>query len=729
MIFCMKRLSTEPKPILFALASLLCTSTVWAVDDLEQQVSDKSKVTQPVVKKSAAETTTPSVSIMADASFLIVADAKASIGAVDNYQAVTANDKLSSPDAAVFENEKSKNAEAQPAIELKTVWVVAKPIIEENQLDSFSATSSVVTQDQVRDQNAIDLASALRRTPGVQISRYNPVGAFGGDQGGAVFIRGMGASRPGSEIKTYIDGVPFYMGVWNHPLLDLLPVNGMQSITVYKSPQPQINGNNFASINLQTKRAMEDGVHGNARISAGSFGTVIEQADLVGRQGDLDFALAQGFAKSNGQRTNADGELNNVMGRIGLRINENWTTGASFLYVDNKARDPGDNQVAAPTVAPQYNTQAGMVTANVSHAHGDWRGEFRLYSNSGEGNWLNQPAPDGDTLSKFRMSGLRWKEQFSPWASGTVIAGVDHDKISGDVQFNRVAPASQSNFDAPTFKITSPYVSLNQQIALNHDWSLVPSAGVRFYDHSEFKSKSAPHAGLSLVSEKLTVFANVSRGINYPGMETTVLSSLIPALGTSWKQLSAEELDHAEIGLKFLPTESTQIDVSVFNDKVKNRYVFGFPPDVPPPPQFINLGSYRMRGTELAIRQTIARNWTAFGGLTLLDPSIDNLPYAPKRAFTAGMNGKIGPIRIAFDTQYQSEVWALNRSRNAGVINTDKVSGFTIANTRVSYPVSGLGKKGEVFAAVENLFDRTYAYRPGYPMPGRWGQVGLSASF
>ena len=116
MIFCMKRLSTEPKPILFALASLLCTSTVWAVDDLEQQVSDRSKVTQPVVKKSAAETTTPSVSIMADASFLIVADAKASIGAVDNYQAVTANDKLSSPDAAVFENEKSKNAEAQPAI-------------------------------------------------------------------------------------------------------------------------------------------------------------------------------------------------------------------------------------------------------------------------------------------------------------------------------------------------------------------------------------------------------------------------------------------------------------------------------------------------------------------------------------------------------------------------------------------------------------------------------------
>jgi iron complex outermembrane receptor protein len=38
-------------------------------------------------------------------------------------------------------------------------------------------------------------------------------------------------------------------------------------------------------------------------------------------------------------------------------------------------------------------------------------------------------------------------------------------------------------------------------------------------------------------------------------------------------------------------------------------------------------------------------------------------------------------------------------------------------------------KKGEVFLAVENLFDRDYEYRPGYAMPGISGQLGLSASF
>lgn len=612
---------------------------------------------------------------------------------------------------------------------LPTLIVTAHPIIEAVNIDPFSSTSVVVTEDQLRDQNALDAASALRRTPGVQISRYNPVGAFGGGQGGAIFIRGMGVSRPGSEIKTFIDGLPFYMGVWNHPLLDLLPINGMRSITVYKSPQPHINGNNFASINLATRRASADGVQGDARISVGSFGTVIEQSNLIGRQGNFDYLLAQGYAKSDGHRANADGELNNVMGRLGWRLNEHWSIGTSFLHVDNQAHDPGDSRVPAPALAPQYNTQASMLSVHVSHVHGHWRGDLRLYRNSGVGNLLHQPAPDGDSLTTFRMSGLRWQEQFSPWAGATVLSGIDVDQISGSVAFHRIVPAPSTSFATPSFKISSPYVALKHSIALNQNWTLLPSAGLRFYHHSQFPSQVAPHAGLSVLSERLTVFANVARGINYPGLETPLLAALITSLGTSWKQLSAEQLDHAEIGVKFAATQRTQIDASIFHDHVKNRYIFGFPPDVPVPAQFLNLGAYRMRGAELAIRQALHRHWSVFGGLTLLSPSIDNLPTTPQRALSIGVNGQVSKLRIAFDAQYQAPVWAMSRERAAGAVNTERVGGFMVAHARLSYPLRHFGKKGEVFVALENLFDRTYAYRPGYPMPGRWGQIGVSASF
>ncbi len=622
-------------------------------------------------------------------------------------------------------------AGAEEFIALPDISVTAHPIVEEIAVDAYSSTSAVVTENQLRDQNAIDLASALRRTPGVQISRYNPVGAFGGDQGGAVYIRGMGVSRPGSEIKTYVDDVPFYMGVWGHPLLDLLPVNGMQSITVYKGPQPQINGNNFASINLETKRATEDGIHGDARLSGGSFGTVVEQANLVGRTGAVDFMLAQGYAKSDGHRHGSDGELQNVMGRIGAQFDEHWRADVSVLYVDNKASDPQDARFAVNPITPEYKSQATMLTASISHKYDNISGSLKIYSNRGEGNLYNDNRPMvgwGTFLSGFDMSGLRWKEAFSLWSGGTVLAGLDVDRISGDVN----GPNTGGKVNMPDFRITSPYIAVSQAINVSDSWVLVPSVGARFYDHSEYSSKTAPHAGLSLVSDKATIFANVSRGINYPGLEGPAIQAAMPAhlfAGTTWKQLSAEEVNHSEIGFKLTPTEAMQIDASVFHDTVKNRYVYDLNFGNFGNNTFYNTGGYHTNGLELAIKQKISTDWVAFGGLTLLNPSIDNLPYTPKSAFTAGLNGKIGPVKLAVDAQYQSQVWALNSDRNTLHPNTEKVASFTVVNARASYPLPALGKKGEVFLAVENLFDRNYEYRPGYAMPGVFGQLGVSASF
>ena len=623
----------------------------------------------------------------------------------------------------------SGRAFAEINIALPDVVVTAHPIVEEIQLDAFSSTSALVTEDQLRDQNAVDLAAALRRTPGVQISRYNPVGAFGGDQGGAVYIRGMGVSRPGSEIKTYIDDIPFYMGVWGHPLLDLLPVNGMQSITVYKSPQPQINGNNFASINLETKRATEDGIHGDGRLSGGSFGTVIEQANVVGRTGPVDFMLAQGYAKSNGDRPNSDGELKNVMERIGTQFDSHWRADVSVLYVDNKASDPQDARGTINPITPEYKSQATMLTASVSHKYENLSGSLKIYRNQGHGDLYNDNRSGGwgTFFTDFDMSGVRLKEQVSLWTGGTVLAGLDVDKISGKVKGQFTGPFTGEAENMPNFRTTSPYLAVSQDIKVNEVWNLVPSAGIRFYRHSEYESKSAPHAGLSLVSEKATIFANVSKGINYPGLEAPAIQAALPFLftGTSWKQLSPEELNHAEIGLKLSPIDGTQVDISVFNDQIKNRYVYDFAHST----TFFNLGGYHTNGAELSIKQTLGQGWTAFGGLTLLDPSINNLPYTPKTAFTAGLNGNVGLVKIAIDAQYQSQVFALNRDRNISNPNTEKVASFTVVNVRGSYPLPALGKKGEIFVALDNLLDEKYEYRPGYAMPGISGQLGVSASF
>jgi iron complex outermembrane receptor protein len=84
---------------------------------------------------------------------------------------------------------------------------------------------------------------------------------------------------------------------------------------------------------------------------------------------------------------------------------------------------------------------------------------------------------------------------------------------------------------------------------------------------------------------------------------------------------------------------------------------------------------------------------------------------------------------VSVDAQYQTSIYTQNLARNSAFTNTTKVDGFAVANARISYPIPELGKKGEVFVMVENIFNQQYSYRQGYPMPGTWGSIGLATSF
>ena len=617
---------------------------------------------------------------------------------------------------------------------LPEVRVTASPVIDSNTTDNFGSIRTDVTAEQVRDLGAQDLAGALRRTPGMTISRFNPVGSFGGDEGGGVFIRGLGASRPGSEIKTYIDGVPFYMGVWNHPLLDLLPLNGMERISIYKGPQPQVVGNTFGAIDLTPRKTRREGMSGNLRLSAGGFNTFIEQADVAGRGGDWDYSFAQGYAKSDGHRADAGGKLANAMGSVGYRINPQWSIGLTLLHAENKVSDPGQEGLPA-TKTGQFNTRGDLAGLTVRHDHGWAKGSFKIYQNSGSGQWRGQPAAPapaatGDTLSAFRLSGVKLREQLKPWKGGEIVAGLDIDSMGGDVTFNPVAAAS-SNFRGQTIRVTSPYSAINQTLELGGGWSAIPSAGVRSYRHSELGGATAPHAGLIVRNaDSLALRANVSRGINYPGLDVVVLSTIVAggALGQTWRTLSPERLDHTELGFTWTPSASTTVDFAAFKDRLKNRYMFAFPPAVAAA-TFINLANYDVRGTETTIQHQFSRSWQVFVGITTMQSTRADLPYAPKSVFVFGNTVSHGAWRVSVDAQYQTSMYVLQQARANGSINGASVPGFATANARVSYALPALGPRGEVFASVENLFNAKYAYRPGYPMPGTWGQVGVNLSF
>jgi iron complex outermembrane receptor protein len=174
------------------------------------------------------------------------------------------------------------------------------------------------------------------------------------------------------------------------------------------------------------------------------------------------------------------------------------------------------------------------------------------------------------------------------------------------------------------------------------------------------------------------------------------------------------------------------VDVSVFQDEISKRYIWsGFYMGAianPASGTWSNaFPTYRISGSEAAIKHAISHDWMVFGGVTTLDSSLSNLPYAPKTAFSFGVNGQINGYRLALDGQRQSSMYSLTQDR--GSFTPSKVDGLTVANARIARPVAALGKRGEVYLAINNLFDAKYQYNAGYPMTERNVRVGVIASF
>lgn len=620
-------------------------------------------------------------------------------------------------------------AEENATLLLSPMEVVSTPIIEGNQVDNFGSLSTEVEESQIENLEAHDLGNALRMSPGVTISRYNKIGSFGGGEGGAVFIRGMGASRPGSEIKTYIDGIPVYMGVWNHPLLDLLSINPARSITVAKSPQPQNFGNALAAIDLEPKSRRRPGYTTEIKLSGGSYSTLIQSAEHGGKKGPFDYYIGQGYKTSDGHRDHSGGTMRSSFGRVGYELNESWQTSFFGLLTDNEAEDPGPKGDEAASADEVYETSALLGAATLSHDHARAHGELKLYANSGEGDWLNQEGPADDTLNDFLFYGVKLRESLTPWQGGEIVLGSDWKRTEGEAEFTR-DDGTSSEWDGEEFTLFSPYLAANHKLRISDNAYLRPSAGVRAYRHSEFDAEYAPHAGLIFGYSDTELHLGYSRGVLYPGLEVAVLSQeVIPALGDSWKELDAETVDHYEAGLSHSFADLAQADVTFFYDDGRDRYVISPPP--PFPPEYENVEDYRTRGMELTLSLTPMDNLSLFSGLTLLDTDPGDMPYAPKCSVSSGINWNfLRRFALSLDSQYVSSMHVGSRARSSGAANEDEVGSRFVVNGKLSYtfPVGDWGTEGEVFVSGKNLTDTDYAYRPGYPMPGINGMIGVKFS-
>ncbi|MDR3089369.1 MAG: TonB-dependent receptor plug domain-containing protein [Desulfobulbaceae bacterium] len=619
---------------------------------------------------------------------------------------------------------------------LTDLTVIETPIIDSNATSRYGMESTSVSRAQMDDMNAQDITSALRRVPGVTISRFDQVGSFGGAQGGGVFVRGGGASRPGGELQMLYDGVPRANPLFNHPLLDFISTDPAGAVRVYKGVQPEVYGNGNAAVDVETKRMTRDGFATKLAAQYGSNNTFIQSVEHGGKTGRLDYYLGESYKHSDGHRDHSNGELQSYYSRLGFQTSDHWHLAWFGNATDNYALDPGDRRSPTHDNDGRYETRDVFNTLTFSNSYSEADGFIKPYYVKGAARWYGETSSSGgkiDTAMDWELYGVRAKETIRPWRGGEIIVGIDLDLVEGDYQ------SGASTFSDEKLTLTSPYLAVSHDIDIA-GWTLTPSVGARQYFHNEFDAETAPQAGLVISRGDSALHIGYARGVVYPGLNVAVFSEVIsPPIAAAnpqgWRNLSAEVMDHYEAGVSRRFNKLVKANFTVFHDDGRDRYQMYVNPATGRPGGFANIGEYDKDGFESALTITPMDDVSLFVGLAYLHTDPDTMPFAPEWTFSAGGNWRfLEHFQLSIDALWRDDMYTDSYSRAvaAPASQPESVDDAFIMNAKIAYLFAAPTlhvEKGEAFLAFENLTDTSYEYAPGYDMAGFTVMAGFSFSF
>jgi len=611
--------------------------------------------------------------------------------------------------------------ETNTTIELKEL--VVYPAIETVGISSFGALQSTVFKQQIEDLNAFDLQGALKNVPGVTVSKFNVVGNFGGAEGGGIFIRGLGSSRPGGEVLTLVDDIPKMVSVWSHPMMDFLNINTVERIDIYKGAQPVKFGNTaFAAVNLITRRAVEDGNDGKLSLQYGSFNTLKESFMFLGKDDKVDYLLANTYARSDGHRKNADGYIFNATTKLGYELNDNWDAVLFLNVSDNYANDPGSSDPEVLSKGKYY-TDDFMMVASLENSYNQFDGYIKAYYQYGKLDWQDQDETPGlDTITKSSQYGSHLREVLHVDDSLNIMGGFDCDISTGRVTA-KIPVADDKQSDYETFIVSSPYASASKSFDGFIESTF--SVGARYFFHNEFDSEFAPEAGMVFEYDDTKVSFNYARGVNYPGLFVEINSDIFMPGDNQWEDLDAETMDHFEASVQQRVFDSIVLTFSSFFDYGKDRIIVVVPPF---PPSWQNIQKYHTKGFEASASWKIMEKATFFTGATwIYEAEPYDLPYVPELSFNFGITWHFAEQwKFVIDGTYMDSYYAVIRKRNEPNATPEKVDSYFVNNCKLYYTKQMQHDKDVVFSlSLDNIFDVDYEYYPGYEMPGTAIMFGI----
>ena len=609
--------------------------------------------------------------------------------------------------AQVSSNNTAAPASSSNAME---ILVIASPITAYETVCPDGGVVSVVGRGQIERLDARELSTALRSVPGVTISRLGPLGAYGGANGGSIYIRGEGAGRPGSEIRIYSDGVPRESGVWVHPLLDMVPVDFADSISVAKGPQPQSYAGTFGAVDIQSRRRNIPGYETEGNFGYGSYQTWMGSLMTGGKIDWFDYYGGAYHKESQGHRAHAAANLDGQYLRLGGDLADENHLAYILNRTDNWVLDPG--RIDQPTpIRDKFATETLTQALRLDTRYDAVQGYAMLYIDDGKIRWdkdhltSNPKSPAGSSDTDWNNYGFRSSHDVMI-DQLTLTAGLEAGSEGGESKNTTLSGVVPFQFTGH-FKTIAPYLGVRYAIPVK-DVTVTPSIGSRYYVSSEFDNEFAPCAALTANKGPVTAFLFHARGVNYPGVYVKGTSV------STMDQLKAEVLDNTEGGVRWDFSHLAALQSSVFHMYGNNLLEVT-------PKGLLNVGKKAVDGWETSLHLMPWERLSFFAGLTLLHSEFDQTPRAPKVSTSAGISLKVLPnVKLDMDVEYVDSQYSYNgRSGTPAPEDLEEIDGYLVANAKITLDLTAYTKvQSELYVSVENLTNEKYEFLPGYPMPG-----------
>ena len=171
-----------------------------------------------------------------------------------------------------------------------TVVVTAGRI--EQQITDTIPHTTVITQKEIRESQAIDIIQLLRREAGFQFVQNGGIGSVG-----SVFMRGTNST----STLILIDGVRQGSATTGATPIDQIMLNDVDRIEIVRGNVSALYGANAVGgvIQIFTKRGA-GAPRANAQLVAGEYGTRGVSANYGGQVGDTRFSLSASKYETSG---------------------------------------------------------------------------------------------------------------------------------------------------------------------------------------------------------------------------------------------------------------------------------------------------------------------------------------------------------------------------------------------------------------------------------------------